>query len=116
VYLVEDQDVLLIRRGSLVMRVDIVPNAMLLLKHLSEQPSGRWMNRMELEMPFESMAYAEDALRTTINRAISSINDIGLNELGRGLIERQSSSADKRKQEYRLNPSVRCKRRGIRRF
>jgi len=116
VYLVEDQDVLLIRRGSLVMRVDIVPNAMLLLKHLSEQPSGRWMNRMELEMPFESMAYAEDALRTTINRAISSINDIGLNELGRGLIERQSSSADKRKQEYHLNPSVRCKRRGIRRF
>jgi len=116
VYLVEDQDVLLIRRGSLVMRMDIVPNAMLLLKHLSEQPSGRWMNRQELEIPFESMAYAEDALRTTINRAISSINDIGLNELDRELIERQSSSADKRKQEYRLNPSVRCKGRGIRRF
>ena len=116
VYLVADEDLLLIRRGSLLMRVSLVPNATLLLAYLMEQPSGAWLNRTHIETPFAAMAYAEDALRTTINRAISSINDIGISEIGEELIERRPSSSDKRKQEYRLNPGIRCKGRGLKRF
>ncbi len=116
VYLVADEDLLLVRRGSLLMRVSLVPNATLLLTYLMEQPSGAWLNRTHIETPFAAMAYAEDALRTTINRAISSINDIGISEIGEELIERRPSSSDKRKQEYRLNPGIRCKGRGLKRF
>ena len=109
-YLMPEENMLFIQKGTLALQKRLLTNATAILSFLREHPRGKWLNREELEYPFTSMAYEPDALRTTVNRALSNVNDIGQQEMGLDLVERRPSLSDKRKQEYRLNPKVRWRR------
>ena len=112
-YMIPEENILFIRKGTLVLQKGLLPNASVILSFLCEHPRGKWLNREELEYPFTSMAYEPDALRTTVNRALSNVNDIGQQEMGLDVVERRPSLSDKRKQKYRLNPKVKWRRGGF---
>lgn len=98
--LVSSRNQLRVRRGMVESHLALPPNATILLAYMCQSPPGTRFAREDVERPFSERAYNVDTLRTVTNRALTAINELGQQELGRDIVHRQAVLDDKRRQEY----------------
>ena len=100
---------LIIQRGFKSKEINISYNSLTLLVFMIQEKPPKWNNRDFLQGAFDGTQYDGDTMRTIINRAINSLNDLSQRELHVDFIERRSSEYDRRFSEYRINPYLSMK-------